>query len=97
MQPAGLEAFAARDPRKTPRQPGLPKGELPPRYEAGLRRNRAAWDFWRAQTERYRQLAAGFVMAGKRDETQARRFAALLASSAAGRRLDPMNPFRDLT
>jgi uncharacterized protein YdeI (YjbR/CyaY-like superfamily) len=88
MQPAGLAAFAARDEEKS-RQYAYEARRQPlaDEYEAQLRDNKAAWDFWEAQPPSYRQAATHWVMSAKREETRQKRLATLIADSEAGRRL----------
>jgi uncharacterized protein YdeI (YjbR/CyaY-like superfamily) len=60
---------------------------LPAALEGQLRAHEVAWNFWQAQPPGYRRGAVHWVISAKRDETQARRMAQLIADSAAGRRL----------
>lgn len=60
---------------------------LPPSLEKKFRAQKAAWAFFQAQPPSYRRTATWWNASAKRDETQQRRFALLLAESAAGRRL----------
>jgi uncharacterized protein YdeI (YjbR/CyaY-like superfamily) len=46
-----------------------------------------AWAFWQAQAASYRRTATHWATTAKREETRERRFARLLADSAAGKRL----------
>lgn len=86
MQPAGLAAYEAHDEDKTKlysyearRQP------LDPAYEAEFRANPAAWAYWQAQPAHYRRGTTHWVMSAKREATQRKRLATLIADSAAGR------------
>ncbi len=88
MAAAGLEAFRRRDPRKT----GIYSFEnRPPAFDAALGRefesHAAAWKFFRAQPPGYQRLMAFRVMSAKQPETRQRRLAALVKTSAAGKRL----------
>lgn len=90
MQPAGIRAFESRDRSKDqgysyerPTQ-ALP-AELVARFEADA----DAWARWQAETPSYRRTAVHWVLSAKRPDTRERRFAALLADSAAGRRVKP--------
>ena len=85
MQPAGLAAYEAHDEDKTKlysyearRQP------LDPAYEAEFRANPAAWAYWQAQPAHYRRGTTHWVMSAKREATQRKRLATLIADSAAG-------------
>jgi uncharacterized protein YdeI (YjbR/CyaY-like superfamily) len=93
MQPAGLEAFEARDVKKSGYSIADRRTvKLDRTAEAAFRANKAAWTFLEAQLAGYRHLVADIVMSAKREETRARRLEMLIAISAAGRRLDPMRP-----
>ena len=90
MQPAGVKAYKARDPRRTgiygyerdePDQPLLPA------YLARFRADKKAWSFFETQPPGYRRLAGRFVMTAKKEETQLRRLEQLIETSAAGRRI----------
>ncbi len=88
MQPAGLAAFAARRENKSgiyahEQRPT----ELPHQYADELRRNRKAWDFFRAQPPSYRKTAIWWIISAKREETRRSRTARLTAASAQGERL----------
>ena len=89
MHPAGLAAFAARDPRKTGvyafETKTLPR--LAPAETKSFRADAAAWKFFSAQPPGYRRNALHWIVAAKKPETRTRRFAQLLADSSAGRRL----------
>ncbi len=92
MRPAGLRAFAARTPERT----GVYSFErsaaavLSPAEEKALRANRKARAFFESQAPWYRRTAIHWVISVKRDETRARRFAQLLADSAAGKTIPPL-------
>jgi uncharacterized protein YdeI (YjbR/CyaY-like superfamily) len=83
MRPAGLEAFAAR---RTDRV-GVysfeqrPAG-LPAPYERRLRRDRAAWAFFRACPPSYRRAATWWVVSAKQEATRLRRLEQLIHHSA---------------
>jgi uncharacterized protein YdeI (YjbR/CyaY-like superfamily) len=88
MRPAGLAAFARRTPERTGTysyERGT--GTLDPAMEAAFRRKKRAWTFFEAQPPWYRRTAAYWVMSAKRPETREKRLAALIADSAAGRRI----------
>ena len=97
MQPAGLEAYEARDAarsgvysfeqRKTAR--------LDPDAEARFKADRAAWRFFTSQPPGYRKTAIWWVVSAKRDETRARRLATLIGDSGAGRRIGPLRRSTD--
>jgi uncharacterized protein YdeI (YjbR/CyaY-like superfamily) len=86
MRPAGLAAFERRTDDKT----GVYSFErenaaLPPEYEARLRANKAAADYFDSRPPWYRRTAIHLVMSAKREETRERRLKQLIDDSAAGR------------
>jgi uncharacterized protein YdeI (YjbR/CyaY-like superfamily) len=88
MTPAGLEAFAARQPAKS----GVYSFENAAReFSAAQQRqfqaNPAAWAFFGEQPAGYRRTATWWVVSAKQEETRARRLAQLIADSGRGRRL----------
>jgi len=88
MRPAGELAFQARTENRSgiyayeQRAP-----ELVEPYGGKLRRNKAAWKFFAAQTASYRKAASWWVLSAKREETRLRRLEKLIEDSAAGRTL----------
>lgn len=85
MRPAGEAAFAARTEAKSRVYSFESKPvALAPEYERALRENRRASEFFDAQPPWYRRTTAFWVMSAKRDETRARRLAALIACCAKG-------------
>ena len=89
MLPAGRAAFARRtddksaiysyEQRKT--------AALDEAAERRFRANAKAWEFFNAQPPWYRRTAIYKVISAKREETREKRLAALIADSAAGRRI----------
>lgn len=95
MQPPGLHAFARRDERKARQYSHeRERGQLDPVLEAALRANGKASEYFAAQPPGYRKTAIFWVTSAKREETRARRLAHLIELSAAGARIDPLNPNR---
>jgi Uncharacterized protein conserved in bacteria len=88
MAPAGLEAFAARDPKRSSVY-SFENREviLDSAYEKRFRARKKAWAFFEKQPPGYRRLAAHWVMSAKREETRERRLAQLVADSALGTRV----------
>jgi len=89
MTDAGRAAFAQRREDRT----GVYSHEnreaavLPPSYEARLRANAKAAEFFDAQPPGYRKTAIHLVISAKREETRERRLEQLIADSAAGLRI----------
>jgi uncharacterized protein YdeI (YjbR/CyaY-like superfamily) len=93
MHPAGLAAFRQRDPTKTNRYSfEQERVQFAAPYEALFRANEQAWAFFQAQPPSYRKPAIWWVMSAKRQETQEKRLATLIADSAEGRRIAPLTP-----
>ncbi len=89
MTPAGIAAFEARSEART----GIYSHEqaetpvLEPDQERRFRADKKAWAFFQAQPPSYRKTAVWLVVSAKKPETREKRLAALIADSAAGRRL----------
>lgn len=88
VMPAGLQAFAARDPKKS----GVYSFENAARNltaadEKRFRTDKAAWKFFQQQPPGYRRTAIWWVVGAKKNETRLRRLAQLMADSKSGRRL----------
>jgi uncharacterized protein YdeI (YjbR/CyaY-like superfamily) len=88
MKPAGLAAFAIRDPKRS----GIYSFEreastLSPEFVKKFSANRKAWEFFQAQPPGYRKIAVFYVMSAKKEETRLRRLDHLIAQSAKQLRL----------
>jgi len=89
MRPAGLAAFEGRDPKKS----GVYSFEqreaatLGDEFERRFRANAKAWAFFEAQPPYYRRVTTFWVVSAKQQATRERRLEALIADSAAGRRV----------
>ncbi|MEV4637500.1 YdeI/OmpD-associated family protein [Actinoplanes sp. NPDC049548] len=92
MHPAGLQAFETRKPGKVAaysyEQPA--DAVLDEQQKARFRGEEEAWRWFSAQSASYRRAAVHWVVSAKRAETRERRFAQLLADSAAGRTVPPL-------
>ena len=88
MHPAGLRAFERRSEAKSRiyAYENAPR-TLPPAGEKRFRANKKAWTFFNEQAPSYRRVAIYWVVSAKKEETRARRLAALIDDSAHGRRL----------
>jgi uncharacterized protein YdeI (YjbR/CyaY-like superfamily) len=85
MRPAGLAAYALRDPAKTAiytyeRDAAAFSAE----EEATFRANAAAWADWERRPPGYRKQATHWVTSAKRDETRTKRLATLIAGHQSG-------------
>jgi uncharacterized protein YdeI (YjbR/CyaY-like superfamily) len=92
MAPAGVHAFAARTAARTGvySYERAEASKLTPAQEKELRANARARSFFDAQPAWYRRATMHWVNSAKREETRARRFAQLIADSAAGRTVPPL-------
>lgn len=92
MHSAGERALAAR-PDDDARRYSFEQAAhaLTPAFERALKKNRVAYQHFKAQTPSYQRLAVHWVMSAKKEETRARRLDVLLESSAAG---EPVPPLR---
>ena len=88
MMPAGLKAFAARDPARSSVYSFENRHvALDAAFETRFQAKKRAWAFFQAQPPGYRRLTCFWVMSAKRADTRERRFAQLLADSARGLRV----------
>jgi uncharacterized protein YdeI (YjbR/CyaY-like superfamily) len=95
MRPSGLEVFRRRNRKRTGTYSYENRPlDLDEPYLKTFRKNRRAWEFHRAQPPGYRRTAAWWVMSAKREETRARRLAALIESSERGERISQLSPPR---
>ena len=85
MRPAGIAAFERRTDDRTGVYSFENEAELPADYEARLRANRAAADYFDSRPPWYRRTAIHLVMSAKREETRERWLEQLIEDSAAGR------------
>ena len=85
MRPAGIAAFERRRDDRTGVYSFENEAELSAEYEARLRANRAAADYFDSRPPWYRRTAIHLVMSAKREETRERRLEQLIEDSAAGR------------
>lgn len=85
MHPAGLEAFARRDPKRT----GIyafenePRG-LSPAYEKMFRQNKNAWEFFEKQPPSAKRTVFFWIMTAKKEETQLRRLKQIIEKCERG-------------
>jgi uncharacterized protein YdeI (YjbR/CyaY-like superfamily) len=87
MAPAGLRAFEARSPSRSPQYSyEQQKVDFTTAYEAIFRANASAWTFFTSQAPWYQRVARHFVSSAKRDVTRERRLALLIDASARGQR-----------
>jgi uncharacterized protein YdeI (YjbR/CyaY-like superfamily) len=89
MRPAGLAAFQRRSEEKSAiyAYEQRETAEFDEAAERQFRANAKAWEFFQSQPPWYRRTATYKVISAKKGETRQKRLAALIADSAAGRRL----------
>jgi uncharacterized protein YdeI (YjbR/CyaY-like superfamily) len=92
MQPAGLAAFARRDEERSAVYSYEQRhtAALDEAAEAKFRANAAAWAFFQAQPNWYRQAAVWWVVSAKREETRQKRLTTLIDDSARGWTIPPL-------
>lgn len=90
MTPAGVAAFALRKAEKSAiySHEQAASAELPAPLQKACRKDKAAWAFFASTLPGYRKQMLHWVTSAKRAETQAVRFAQLLAACQAGQRVD---------
>lgn len=94
MKPAGLKAFEARDPKRANLYSGEQRGVAwPAKLEKQFKANKAAWAFFSEQPAGYRKTIGWWVVSAKKEETQQKRLARLIEMSAAGQRVNLIDPF----
>jgi uncharacterized protein YdeI (YjbR/CyaY-like superfamily) len=95
MHASGRAAFAARNLTNSRRYSFEEKPSALDRdAEKRFRANQPAWKFFQAQAPWYRRTSIFWVMDARREETRARRLAALIASSAKGEPVKPLSSAR---
>ncbi len=88
MQPAGLNAFEARRENRSgiyayEQRPG----EFDEPYLGLMKKDKAAWTYFQAQSPSYRRTLIWFVVSAKQEETRLKRLKRLIEACAGGRRL----------
>jgi uncharacterized protein YdeI (YjbR/CyaY-like superfamily) len=96
MRPAGIAAFEARTAANTAIYSyERAAGAFTPDEEARLRADPAAWVDWEGRPPSYRRAVTHWVTSAKGTATRQRRLEALIADSAAGRKVGPMRWSRE--
>jgi uncharacterized protein YdeI (YjbR/CyaY-like superfamily) len=96
MRPAGLAAYEARTAANTAiysyeREAAAFTRDEEARFQADTQ----AWADWQARPPSYRRAVTHWVTSAKQATTRARRLEALIADSAAGRKVGPMRWSRE--
>ncbi|WP_250213733.1 YdeI/OmpD-associated family protein [Acrocarpospora catenulata] len=94
VHPAGVAAFERRseDRSRIYSYEQTEPGRFAAEHEERFRANEAAWAWFEGQAWSYRKAAAHWVSSARKEETQLRRLAELIADSAEGRRVKPLAP-----
>ena len=88
MSPAGLAAYAQRDPKRT----GIYAFENAPRdlgaeYEKALRKHKGAWEYFQTYPPYLKKTVSFWVMSAKKEETRRQRLQRLIESCVKGERI----------
>ena len=90
---SGLAVYEGRDPKLQKKYSFENRdARLSPEYAKLFRANKTAWANFERMIPSYRHPAIWWVMSAKQAATRERRLAALIADSAAGRRLKHLTP-----
>jgi len=82
MRPAGLKAFELRREYRSGIYSYEQRSvELPDPYRKQLKKHKAAWKFFEAQTASYRKAVNWWILGAKREETRQKRLAELIEHS----------------
>ena len=96
MRPAGIAAFEARTAANTAIYSyERAAAAFSPDEEARFQADPAAWADWEARPPSYRRAVTHWVTSAKGAATRERRLDALIADSAAGRKVGPMRWSRE--
>jgi uncharacterized protein YdeI (YjbR/CyaY-like superfamily) len=96
MRPAGLAAFEARTAANTAIYSyERAAATFTADEETRFRANSTAWADWEARPPSYRRAVTHWVTSAKEAATRERRLEALIADSAAGRKVGPMRWSRE--
>jgi uncharacterized protein YdeI (YjbR/CyaY-like superfamily) len=88
MRPAGIKAFRARIENKSGIYSYEQRStELSEPYANVLKKNKAAWNFFRTQPPSYRKMICWWIISAKREATRMARLERLIGESAKGKRL----------
>jgi uncharacterized protein YdeI (YjbR/CyaY-like superfamily) len=92
VMPAGLRAYAKRDPDNTAKASfEQNKVELSPAFEKRLKANKKACDFFNNHlAPSYRKQSIHWVMSAKREETREKRLATLIECSEKETKIPPL-------
>jgi uncharacterized protein YdeI (YjbR/CyaY-like superfamily) len=93
MQPAGLEAFQAREENRSGIYAYEQRGDtFPEPYARRLKKNKIAWAFSHAQTASYRKKCFWWVVCAKQEATRLKRLDALINAWAQRETIPETSP-----
>lgn len=88
MKPSGIEAFQKWQENKSAQYSYERKNvKLDPKYEAKIKANKKAWDFFQSLPPSVKKPSTWWVMSAKREETRLRRLKSLIKASEEGQRI----------
>lgn len=91
MRPAGLAAYKKRkDERSSTYSFEQRIVKLDEKYEAALKKNKKAWEYFRSQVPSYRRPVIHWIMSAKQEKTRLKRVQTLIECSEAGKVIPPM-------
>jgi uncharacterized protein YdeI (YjbR/CyaY-like superfamily) len=91
VTPAGLEAYAKRDPEKSGKAYFEQEIALSKPFEKRLRANKKAWAFFHEMlAPSYRKQSIHWVMTAKKEETREKRFQSLIECSEKEEKVPPL-------
>lgn len=91
MRSPGLQAFeGARSQVRAYSYEQRHQARFQPADERRFRANRTSWEYFQKQPAWYRRTATFWVVSAKKEETRAKRLAALIADSARGKPIKPL-------
>jgi uncharacterized protein YdeI (YjbR/CyaY-like superfamily) len=97
IQPAGRQAFEARDPERSGRYSYEGAREVDPDYEQRFKENAGAWQFFASRPPWYRRAAWHWIADAKRDATRIRRLEKLIDYSQRELTVPALTPGRRST
>ena len=90
MEPAGLEAFQHKKSDSASNSYDRDDIKLSKEFEAKLKSNEKAWDYFNAMALSSRRISVAWVMSAKKEETRLRRLGILIESSEKGQKIPPL-------
>ena len=93
MHQSGLNAFEKREENRSGQYSYEQRSEnFPEPYAKIMRRNRAAWNFFSAQSPYYRKTIGWWVVSAKKEETRLKRLDKLIEDCSKGQLIPLLKP-----